>query len=134
MPIDTTFNSPTFSRILRKGLCSRYALTEGDANREAWEARHASEDDFVEDMAFTQDEMAAFKAFVVAEGVEVDDKEWTRSLPAIEMRLKAFYGRNIYNSRTFYRVIGGLNESLQEAIRVLNDGTFKSVNLAHKAF
>ena len=134
VPIDTTFNSPTFSRILRKGLCSRYALTEVDANRDAWEARHASEDDFVENMAFTQDEMTAFKAFVVEEGVEVDDAEWARSLPAIEMRLKAFYGRNIYNSRTFYRVIGGLNESLQEAIRVLNDGTFKSVNLAHKTF
>ena len=134
VPIDTTFNSPTFSRILRKGLCSRHALTEVDADREGWEARHASEDNFVENMAFTQDEMAAFKAFVVAEGVEVDDAEWTRSLPAIEMRLKAFYGRNIYNNRTFYRVIGGLNESLQEAIRVLNDGTFKSVNLAHKTF
>ena len=96
--------------------------------------RHASEDDFVEDMSFTQDEIAAFKAFVVEEGVEVDDAEWTRSLPAIEIRLKAFYGRNIYDGRTFYRVIGGLNESLQEAIRVLNDGTFKSVNLAHKTF
>ena len=134
VPIDTTFNSPTFSRILRKGLCSRYALTEVDADRASWESRHASENDFVEDMTFTLEEVAAFKAFVVEEDVEVDDVEWARSLPAIEMRLKAFYGRNLYNSRTFYRVIGGLNESLQEAIRVLNDGTFKSVNLAHKTF
>ena len=72
--------------------------------------------------------------FVLDEGVTGDDAEWTRSLPAIEMRLKAFYGRNSYNNRTFYRVIGGLNETLQEAIGVLNDGTFKSVNLAHKTF
>jgi hypothetical protein len=105
-----------------------------DADRDAWEARHLSEDHFVEDMAFNQEEIAAFKAFVLEEGVTVDDAEWTRSLPAIEMRLKAFYGRNIYNNRTFYRVIGGLNETLQEAIGVLNDGTFKSVNLAHKTF
>ena len=134
VPLDTTLNSPTFSRILRKGLCSKYALAEVDAQRNAWETRHASEDDFVRDMTFTAKELAAFKAYVLEEGVEVDDEDWARSLPAIELRLKAFFGRNTYESKTFYRVIGGLNEALQEAIRVLNDGTFNAANLAHKTF
>ncbi|MGB0247266.1 MAG: S41 family peptidase [Flavobacteriales bacterium] len=134
VPLDTTLNSPTFSRILRKGLCSKYALAEVDAQRTAWETRHASEDDFVRDMNFSEEEIAAFKAYVVEEGVEVDEEEWARSLPAIELRLKAFFGRNTYESKTFYRVIGGLNEALQEAIRVLNDGTFNAANLAHKTF
>ena len=134
VPLDTTLNSPTFSRILRKGLCSKYALAEVDAHRTAWETRHASEDDFVRDMNFSEEEIAAFKSYVVEEGVEVDEEEWARSLPAIELRLKAFFGRNTYESKTFYRVIGGLNEALQEAIRVLNDGTFNAANLAHKTF
>lgn len=134
VPLDTTLNSPTFSRILRKGLCSKYALAEVDAHRTAWETRHASEDDFVRDMDFSEEEIAAFKAYVVEEGVEVDEEDWARSLPAIELRLKAFFGRNTYESKTFYRVIGGLNEALQEAIRVLNDGTFNAANLAHKTF
>jgi len=134
VPLDTSYSSETFSRILRKGLCSRYALAQVDADRSAWEARHATEDEFVADMAFAEKEMAAFKAYVAEEGVDIDEEEWTRSLPAIEQRLKAFYGRNIYNSRTFYRVIGGLNEALEEAIRVLNDGTFNAANLAHRTF
>ena len=134
VPLDTTLNSPTFSRILRKGLCSKYALAEVDAHRTDWETRHASEDDFVRDMNFSEEEIAAFKSYVVEEGVEVDEEEWARSLPAIELRLKAFFGRNTYESKTFYRVIGGLNEALQEAIRVLNDGTFNAANLAHKTF
>ncbi|MGB1385138.1 MAG: hypothetical protein ACPG6N_07820 [Flavobacteriales bacterium] len=78
--------------------------------------------------------MAEFKAFVEKEGVEIDEAEWARSLPAIQLRLKAFYGRNIYESKTFYRVIGGLNEALQEAVRVLNDGTFNAAPLAHRTF
>ena len=134
VPLDTTLNSPTFSRILRKGLCSKYALAEVDAQRTAWETRHASEDDFVRNMNFSDEEIAAFKSYVVDEGVEVDEEDWARSLPAIELRLKAFFGRNTYESKTFYRVIGGLNEALQEAIRVLNDGTFNAANLAHKTF
>lgn len=134
VPLDTTFNSPTFSRILRKGLCSKYALAQVDANRTAWETRARSEDDFVANMTFNDDELAAFKDYVAQEGVDIDDEEWRRSLPAIALRLKAFFGRNIYESKTFYRVIGGLNEALQEAIRVLNDGTFNAAHLAHKTF
>ncbi|MDA0728666.1 MAG: S41 family peptidase [Bacteroidetes bacterium] len=134
VPLDTTYNSETFARILRKGLCSKYALEQVDGNRADWESRHTNEDDFVRNMAFSAQELEEFKSFVSAEGVEIMEDEWSTSLPAIELRLKAFYGRNIYNSRTFYRVIGGLNESLQTAIRVLNDGTFKEMNLAHKTF
>lgn len=134
VPLDTTYNSPTFSRILRKGLCSKYALAQVDAHRGDWDSRHASEDDFVKNMSLSDEEMAAFKAYVIDEGVTVDEEEWTRSLPAIDIRLKAFFGRNTYESKTFYRVIGGLNEALQEAIRVLNDGTFNAANLAHKTF
>ena len=134
VPLDTSMSSASFSKILRKGLCSKYALEQVDANRETWESRHASEDDFVKNMAFSETEIEAFKAYVVDQGVELDEEEWSRSLPAIEMRLKAFFGRNVYNRKTFYRVIGGLNESLDAAIRVLNDGTFKAANLAHKTF
>lgn len=134
VPIDTTFNSETFSRILRKGLCSRYALEQVDARRAEWEGRHSDEDDFVANMNFTDAELDAFKSYVGDEGVEIDEEEWSRSLPAIEWRLKAFFGRNVYESRTFYRVIGGLNEALQEGIRVLNDGTFNAAELAHRTF
>lgn len=134
VPLDTTYKSGTFSSILRKGLCSKYALEQVDARRQDWEARHPDEAAFVQDMTFTDAEIESFKAFLVAEGIDIDQEEWARSLPAIRLRLKAFYGRNIYNSRTFYRVIGGLNEALQEAVRVLNDGTFKAANLAHRTF
>lgn len=134
VPLDTTYKSGTFSSILRKGLCSKYALEQVDAGRQDWEARHPDETAFVKDMTFTDAEIESFKAFLVVEGIDIDQEEWARSLPAIRLRLKAFYGRNIYNSRTFYRVIGGLNEALQEAIRVLNDGTFKAANLAHRTF
>ena len=134
VPLDTSMSSKTFSKILRKGLCSKYALSQVDAQREVWERRHKDEDAFVASMAFTDEEIRAFKAYVTDEGVEIDEDEWNRSLPAIQLRLKAFFGRNVYNQRTFYRVIGGLNESLEQAIRVLNDGTFKAANLAHKTF
>ena len=105
VPIDTTFNSETFSRILRKGLCSRYALEQVDARRAEWEGRHSDEDDFVANMNFTDAELDAFKSYVGDEGVEIDEEEWSRSLPAIEWRLKAFFATS--RKPHLHRVIGG---------------------------
>jgi hypothetical protein len=34
----------------------------------------------------------------------------------------------------FYQAIAPLNEALQRAIEVLQDGTFERMNLAHKTF
>jgi hypothetical protein len=50
------------------------------------------------------------------------------------MRLKAMIGRNLLKQSTFYRVISGLNESLQKAVTILQDGTFDESNLAHDTF
>ena len=43
-------------------------------------------------------------------------------------------GRNLLDQSTFYRVISGLNESLERAIEILQDGTFEKANLAHDTF
>ena len=83
VPIDTTFNSKTF-HASRKGLCSRYALEQVDARRAEGSSRHSDEDDFVANMNFTDAELDAFKSYVGDEGVEIDEEEWSRSLPAIE--------------------------------------------------
>jgi hypothetical protein len=50
------------------------------------------------------------------------------------LRLKAMIGRNLVQPSTFYRVISGLNESLQKAVTILEDGTFEQSNLAHDTF
>ena len=73
VPLDTTYNqtpSPKFA----EGLCNRYALSRTPTVQLG--IRHASEDDFVANMSFTEGD-TAFKAHVLEEGVEIDDDEWT---------------------------------------------------------
>ena len=76
----------------------------------------------------------AFQAYATAEGVEFDADDWATSGDAIALRLKAMMGRNLLEQSTFYRVISGLNESLQRAVEILQDGTFEKANLAHDTF
>jgi carboxyl-terminal processing protease len=134
VPIDTTDNSAYFSRILRKGLDNRFALNYVDSNRESLEQEYPTEDDFIRDFMVSKDMVEAFLAFVEEEGIEFDEEGWDTSREAILLRLKAMIGRNVLEQSTFYRVISGLNESLQRAIQILQDGTFEKANLAHDSF
>jgi carboxyl-terminal processing protease len=134
VPIDTTDNSAFFSRILRKGLDNRFALNYVDSRREALEKEYPTEDDFIRDFVLSEKMSADFLAFVEEEGIEFDADGWETSADAISLRIKAMIGRNMLQQSTFYRVISGLNESLQRAITILQDGTFEKANLAHDSF
>jgi len=134
VPLDTTDNSAYFSSILRKGLDNRYALTYVDSLRAELEAAYPTEDTFLEAFEVTDAMLDAFQAFAAAEGVKFNEEDWSKSGDAIALRLKAMMGRNLLEQSTFYRVISGLNESLERAIEILQDGTFEKANLAHDTF
>mgnify|MGYP006146178773 FL=1 len=139
VPIDTTSNSPSFRILLRKGLMSRYALEFVDNNRTSIENDYPTEDDFVAQFSVSESEVEKFRVWAENQGTEespivISEEDWTVSGEAITLRLKAFMGRNVYDQSTFYRIIGGLNESLQAAVKLLKDGTFEKSNLAHRTF
>ena len=134
VPLDTTDNSEYFSRILRKGLDNRFALRYVDSLRAELEIIYPTEDAFVERFRLSQSEIDEFIAFADKDGVEFSEEDWAASGDAIRLRLHAMIGRNLYESGTFYRIISDLNEALQRAIEILEDGTFEKANLAHKTF
>jgi carboxyl-terminal processing protease len=134
VPLDTMDNSAYFSSILRKGLDSRFALTFVDSIRTELESTYPTEDAFIDQFEVQEDMVANFQEFVASVGIEFNEEDWQRSGNAIEMRLKAMIGRNLLKQSTFYRVISGLNESLQKAVTILQDGTFDESNLAHDTF
>ncbi len=134
VPLDTTENSAYFSKILRKGLDSRFALNLVDSLRDDLVSAYPDEDTFIAQFELDAALLKEFQEFTTAEGVEFNPTDWETSQKAIALRLKAMIGRNLLEPSTFYRVISGLNESLQRAIEVLQDGTFERSNLAHDTF
>ena len=97
-------------------------------------SKRPTEDDFIRDFVLSKKMTLDFLAFVDEEGVDFDADGWETSRDAISLRIKAMIGRNMLEQSTFYRVISGLNESLQRAVTILQDGTFEKANLAHDSF
>ena len=136
VPIDTMSNSKSFRSILNKGLMSKYALEFVDSQRESLESTYPTEDSFVHTFGLTDYQINDFRSWVTAEDDEltITDEDWELSGEAIVIRLEAFIGRNLFEPSTFYRIIGELNETLQEAIEILSDGRFEKEKLAHRTF
>jgi carboxyl-terminal processing protease len=136
VPIDTTSNSKSFRKTLNKGFMNKYAHEYVDANRTSLLADYPTEDIFVANFSLTDSQLSDFRDWVTAQDgdLEISDSDWAVSGYSINTRITAFIGRNLFESSTFYRIIGDLNETLQEAIRILNDGRFESTKLAHRTF
>ncbi len=134
VPIDTTSNSESFRKTLNKGLMNKYAHEYVDAKRSELTNAYPTEDDFVSGYSLSKNEIKEFREFVANEGVEISNEEWAISGEAMKVRLIAFIGRNLFESSTFYRIIGELNETLLEAIEILKDGRFEKARLAQRTF
>lgn len=134
VPIDTTSNSESFRKTLNKGLMNKFAHEYVDSRREELLKTYSTEDSFVENYSLSSKEIKDFKKFVSDEDVEISEEDWAISGEAMKVRLRAFIGRNLFEPSTFYRIIGELNETLEEAIDILNDGRFEKARLAHRTF
>lgn len=134
VPVDTTYSSEFFSNVLRKGLTNQFVLEYVDAHRGEMKQTYPEADDFYTKFEVNKEMEDAFLAFVKKNEVEFNAEEYAVSREAMMIRMKAFVGRNLFDQNMFYRVISELNPAFRKANEVLNDGTFRKMNLAHSQF
>lgn len=134
VPIDTSNSSGYFSSLLRKGITNQFALEYVNANRDELAKAYESSDAFVENYTVSDEMNQKLIEHAEREGVEFLEEDWNTSKRAIDIRLKALIGRNLFDYTTFYRVINELSPSYRKAVKVLEDGTFEQAKLAHKDF
>ncbi len=134
VPIDTSNASEYFSSMLRKGTINQFVIEYVDRNRAELLSIYPSADDFVNGFTVERELEQMLVGFAAKEGIEYDETDWNTSKFAIDTRLKALIGRNLYDYDVFYRVINVLNPAYMQAVRVLKDGTFEKADLAHRDF
>lgn len=130
VPIDTSYNSDYFSSLIRKGILNTFALDYVDKHRNIMVRKFKTFEQF--DTGFDVDEvMEELIAYAEKEGLEKDKEDLKTSRYAIRIRLKASIASNLFDYESFYRVINDLNPALQEAVRILESGEIKEMNLVY---
>ncbi len=121
VPLDTTGTSEYFSKLIRKGIFSSFALNYVNDNREDIKKKYPTLSKYKKEFK-TDKVVKELIDKATAEGVEFDKVGFTNAEQTINIRLKANIAQYVYGPESFYEIINDLNESLQVALKVLEEG------------
>lgn len=134
VPVDTSMTTDYFMDLVRTGIMNRFALEYTNENRQEMMEVFNTSATFRDNFVITDDIRKELIALAESEEVAFNEEEWNISKAAIEIRLAALIGRNLYDYNLFFEIINELSPAYQKAIKTLKDGTFEKANLAHRDF
>ena len=119
VPIDTTGVSNYLINVRNRGLLYSFALKYADDNRLVLEKLSKSEE-FVEFLN-KSDVLDAFIKYASDKGVAEAPGEIRTSEEILKIQLYAYITRNIIDNRGFYPIIMKIDNTLQEAVKILEE-------------
>lgn len=114
--VDTTYNSPYFSTLIRRGILYDFAFSYSDSYRTS--LLKISQDRFTKHL-ISQDVITEFITYAAAHGVPFNYKDFSRSKPVLEAQLYAYIARNIHGNELFYRLFYQHDSTIKKALSVL---------------
>lgn len=118
IPQDTTFYTPFYGEILRKGLLTDYMNQYSDTHRAALLKKYPKVEQFVKKYNVSDDDIAAFLSYCAEKGVTPKDGDMEISGPQIKKYFKGLIIRSVYNFNSFLQFI---NEDDKEILRAVEE-------------
>lgn len=124
VPIDTTLYTDWHRRIAAGGIIIKATTSYIERHREELKKKYktfrAFDDKFNIDEAF----MADIRSAADKEKIEFDEEQYNRALPLVRTQLKALIARDLWDMNEYYQVMNTTNESVKQALKVLNEGKY----------
>jgi len=132
VPIDTTFSSDYFSKVIRKGILNDYTLTYMDNHRTELQAKYANIKEFKISFDAEKEILEDFILYAENNDIKRNEEEINTSKKAIVMNLKALIARNLWDTSAYYEIANNLNDALTKAVEEINGNSFKKEKLVYK--
>jgi carboxyl-terminal processing protease len=121
VPIDTSFYSPYYGKLIRKGVLNQFVLKYVDGNRKQIKKSYPTFEKYNQNFTITDKAMNEFIEFAVKQGVETDQEGLKLSEDEIKIQLKALLAQNIFSTNYYFQVINQKNNALIQAVEVLRN-------------
>lgn len=121
VPIDTTTYTNVHRNLVAKGIVNKTAAVYIDQHRKEMQRKYKGFDAFNANYQVGQEVLGILRQEAEKQKVELKEDEYQRSLPLICTQLKALMARDLWDLSEYYQVINVTNESVKQAIRVLNN-------------
>jgi carboxyl-terminal processing protease len=120
VPLDTTYNSGYYSRLINRGIINFFTLSYVDDHRKELEAKYPTFRSFLDDFTIKDKILEDMIAYATDEDLEYNEEDFNISREHIRLVLKAYIARDLWNSSEFYQVFNTSNPSVLKAIEVLD--------------
>jgi carboxyl-terminal processing protease len=121
VPIDTSFYTPFYGKLVRRGVLNQFILNYVDANRKQVKRNFPDFDRFNSNFNVDKKMLGEFLAFADKQGVPTEDDGLKTSEEEIKLQLKALLAQNLFSTSHYFQVINQRNQALGQAIEVLQN-------------
>lgn len=127
VPIDTTRYTDYHRDIVAQGIIIRSTTGYIEQHRKELKRKYKDFNSFNQNFEIDDTFMANVRSLADKENIKFDKSQYTRSLPLIKTQLKALIARDLWDMSEYYQVMNITNESVQQALHVLSEGTYEKV-------
>lgn len=121
VPIDTTFYSDYHRTLVSKGLVNRVAMNYLDKQREELNKKYKKILIYKEKFIVPESLMDELLAMAEEKNISFKEEEYNRSLPLIQLQIKALIARDLFDMTEYFYIINDANRTYQEALKLIND-------------
>ena len=121
VPMDTTSYTKLHRNLVAKGVINKTSSVFIDTHRKDLQRRFKEFNAFNAGYQVGNDVLDILKEEAEKAKVDLTDEEYQQSLPLIRTQLKALMARDLWDISEYYQVINTANESVKQALRVLNN-------------
>lgn len=121
IPIDTTRLTDYHRNLLAKGVINRLSMNYIDRDRDELKKEYPKIEAFKEKFVITDDILREMREMADAEKIEFKEDEYQKALPLITLQMKALIAHDLFDMAKYYQIINDENNSLKEALRIINN-------------
>jgi carboxyl-terminal processing protease len=132
VPIDTTYISDYYREIIGRGIFNIFVLDYVDNNRSVLTASYPGFDLFRDHYTVSEELMKQLIDYASHEGLQFDEKGYNVCRDQLNMLLKAYIARDLWNTSSFYEIVNRQNPAVIKAIEVLDSSTKYQAVLQNK--
>lgn len=128
VPLDTSFYSDYYGKLIRTGIINRFALNWVDTHRKELLKRYGKFSRFQKNFEVTDAMIEELVAMAESDKIPRNEKDLAHSLNELRIQLKGLIAQSLFSRAHYYRVINPSDETFSKALELL-DGWSKYENV-----
>ncbi len=125
VPIDTAQYTDYHRNLVAKGIVIKSTTGYIEKHRKELQSKYKKFETFNEQFEIDEAFMEEIRTKADNEKIPFDEEQYNHSLPLIKTQLKALIARDLWDMTEYYQVMNTTNQSVQQALKVLNDGIYE---------